>query len=583
MTNIDPGQQRITELGDLRQKLHEGKVSRREFMKRAGALGVSATVIGFMLKTYGATAGPTASLPKILTAAQDNPITVTVGGTPIAVAEEDIANATLGGTLRFARAQDSQKLDPVTTDANTEIWIFMNIYDQLLRVAPSGIELEASLAESWEVSEDGLTYTFHLRQGVLFSDGSPFSAKDAVYSLTRAANDPAQTWTFTLTALQRDSAGAVQGITAIDDATLEIVLAQPWAPFLSDLAMFNCSICSEAYSSGNEDKLADQPMGTGPFMLGEWKKGESLQLLKNPNYWETGLPLLNEVMVNVVPDDNNRIIQLQGGDLDAIYDVPSARVPDLKQSGDLQVIEFPSTYIQYITFNTRNAPLNDVNARLALSYATDRKTLVDVVLFGTGVVATTFMPKGALYWNDTIPEITVDIDKAKEYLAASATPDGFELTFTYIAGSGEGDQLAAVLKDMWSQIGVNLTLNPVESGVYTDNYQNHEFESMINYWTNDIIDPDELVAYVILPESSEAYQTGWSNAEAVQLAKDGAAELDPAKRKEIYFKLQEIYAAEQPMLYLYHKPYVDVTTLKVHNFFQPPTAQWVWKKTWVDA
>lgn len=552
-------------------------------MKRAGALGVSATVIGFMLKTYGATAGPTATTPKLPTSAQENPITVTVGGTPIAVAEEDIANATLGGTLRFARAQDSQKLDPVTTDANTEIWIFMNIYDQLLRVAPSGIELEPSLAESWEVSDDGLTYTFHLRQGVLFSDGSPFTAKDAVYSLTRAANDPAQTWTFTLTALQRDSAGAVQGITAIDDATLEIVLAQPWAPFLSDLAMFNCSICSEAYSSGNEDKLADQPMGTGPFMLGEWKKGESLQLLKNPNYWEAGLPLLNEVMVNVVPDDNNRIIQLQGGDLDAIYDVPSARVPDLKQSGDLQVIEFPSTYIQYITFNTRNAPLNDVNARLALSYATDRKTLVDVVLFGTGVVATTFMPKGALYWNDTIPEITVDIDKAKEYLAASATPDGFDLTFTYIAGSGEADQLAAVLKDMWSQIGVNLTLNPVESGVYTDNYQNHEFESMINYWTNDIIDPDELVAYVILPESSEAYQTGWSNAEAVQLAKDGAAELDPAKRKEIYFRLQEIYAAEQPMLYLYHKPYVDVTTLKVHNFFQPPTAQWVWKKTWVDA
>jgi len=237
-----------------------------------------------MLRTYGAKAGPAPSLPKVVPSFQDtdNPITVTVGGTPIASTADDITGATLGGTLRFARAVDSQKLDPVTTDANTEIWIFMNIYDQLLRVAPSGIALEPSLAESWEITADGLTHTFHLRQGVKFSDGSVLTAKDVVYSLTRAANDPAQTWTFTLTALQRDASGAVQGITATDDATLEIVLAQPWAPFLSDLAMFNCSILSEAYSSGNEDKLADQPMGTGPFMLGEWKKGESLQLLKNP-------------------------------------------------------------------------------------------------------------------------------------------------------------------------------------------------------------------------------------------------------------------------------------------------------------
>ncbi len=586
MSKQDPSpQSRNHEFGELRRQLHAGTLSRRDFAKRAAALGFGTAAVGWMIDVYGASASPSPSAPKILTSLQDsdNPITVTIGGTPIASTEEDISTAAAGGTLRFARGQDSNKLDPVTTDANTEIWIFMNIYDQLLRVAPSGIELEPSLAESWEISDDGITYTFHLRQGVMFSDGSPMTSADVVYSLVRAADDPGQTWTFTLTALQRDANGAVQGITAPDANTVVIELAQAWAPFLSDLAMFNCSIVSEAFAKGNEAKLVDQPMGTGPFMLGEWKKGESLELLKNPHYWDTGLPLLDGVMVNVVPDDNNRIIQIQGGDLDAIYDVPSARVPDLKQSGDLKVIEFPSTYIQYITFNCRNAPLNDVNARLALSYATDRKTLVDVVLFGTGIVATTFMPKGALYWDDQIPEITVDLDKAKEYLAASATPDGFDISLTYIAGSAEGDQLAAVLKDMWSQIGVNLTLNPVESGVYTDNYQNHEFETMINYWTNDIIDPDELVAYVILPESSEAYQTGWSNAEAVQLAKDGASELDPAKRKEIYFRIQEIYAADSPMLYLYHKPYVDVTSLKVHNFSQPPTGQWVWKKTWIEA
>ena len=549
-------------------------------------MGLAAPAVGWMLRAYGASAHSASVNSHVDARFQDstsNPITVTVGGTPIASAEEDITNATAGGTLQFGRAQDSTNLDPVTNDSNTDIWIFMNIYDQLLRVAPSGISLEPSLAESWDISKDGITYTFHLRKGVMFSDGSMLKASDVLYSLVRAANDPGKIWTFTLTALQRDASGAVKGISATDDSTLVIQLAEPWAPFLSDLAMFNGSITSEAYAKGNEAKLVDQPFGTGPFMLGEWKKGESITLVKNPHYWETGLPLLDSVVIHAVPDDNNRIIQIQGGDLNAIYDVPSARVPDLKQSGALKVIAFPSTFTQYVTLNCRNAPFDDVNARLALSYATDRKTLIDVVLFGTGTAATSFMPKGALYWNDALPEIPFDLAKAKQYLAASKTPTGFDVGFTYVSGSAEIDQLGAVLKDMWSKIGVNLTLNPVESGVYTDSYRKHTFETMSNIWTNDIIDPDELVAYAILPDSSQAFQTGWSNAEAVTLAKSGASELDPAKRKGIYFRIQEIYAAESPQLCLYHKPYVVVTSLKVHNFSQPPTGQWVWKKTWIEA
>lgn len=581
----EPGSRRQRELGELRALLHGGALTRREFAKRAAALGLAAPAIGWMLRAYGADAAPRPAANAVSARLQEtsaNPITVTVGGTPIAASADDTTGAVPGGTLRFARGQDSNNLDPVTNDGNVNIWIFMNVYDQLLRVTPDGINLEPSLATSWDISADAKTYTMHLRQGVTFSDGTPMKASDVLYSLVRAANDPAQTWTFTLSALQRDANKAVQGLTTPDDHTLVIALAQPWAPFLSDLAMFNCSIISEAFAKGNEKRLTQELMGTGPFTMAEWKKGEYISLKKNPAYWETGLPFLDEVRVNVVPDDNNRIIQLQGGDLDAISDVPSARIPDLKQGGALKVIEFPSTYTQYVTLNTRIAPLDDVNARLALSYATDRKTLVDVVLFGSGIVATSFMPKGALYWNSELPEISYDVDKAKQYLAKSKTPTGFDVKLTYVAGSTEADQLGATLKDMWSKIGVNLTLEPVESGVNTDDYNNHTFQTIVESWTNDIIDPDELVAYAILPESSQNFQTGWSNAEATDLAKQGAAEVDPGKRKTIYFRIQEIYAAESPMLSLYHKPYVDVTTPKVHAFGHPPTGQWVWKKTWLE-
>ena len=521
---MDPRHSRTRRLANLTLQLHEGTSDRRAFLARALALGLSLSASDLIYRTYRARAQEQA----------ENPITVTVGGTPIAAMETDLSNATPGGSFRFGRAVDSDNLDPVTNDGNVNIWYFMNIYDQLVRVAPDGISLVPGLAESWDMSDDGLTYTFHLRPNVLFSDGTPMTAQDVLYSWVRAANDPEQHWTFTLTALKRDAEGQVEGISTPDDATVVVELAQPWSPFLSDVAMFNMSVISEAFAKGQEERLVQECMGTGPFALGEWQKGEYLRLVKNENYWEEGLPLLDEVVVSVVPDDNARILQLQGGELDGMKDVPSSRVPELQQDPNLKVYQFPSTETRYITLNTREAPLDDVHARRALQYATDRQTLVDVVLFGVGIPATSFMPKGALYWNDALVPYEYDVAKAQEELAQSPTPTGFPLELKINAGSVDEETLATALKDMWSQIGVELTITPVEGSVLNEDYGTQNFQAMTNYWTNDIIDPDELVAYAVLPESSEAFQTGWNNTEAQDLAREGAAEPDPAKRDDMY-------------------------------------------------
>ena len=560
-------------LAGLTRLVHEGRIDRRAFLARAAALGVSLSASDLLFRTYRAGAQDQS----------ENPITVTVGGTPIAAMETDLTDATSGGALRFGRAVDSDNLDPVTNDGNVNIWYFMSIYDQLVRVGADGISLVPGLAESWEMSDDGLTYTFNLRPNVLFSDGTPMTSADVLYSWVRAANDPEEHWTFTLTALKRDADGQVAGISTPDEQTVVVELAQPWSPFLSDVAMFNMSVISEAFAAGNEERLTQECMGTGPFALGEWQKGEYLRLVKNPNYWEEGLPLLDEVVVSVVPDDNARILQLQGGEIDGMKDVPSSRVPELSQDSNLKVYQFPSTETRYITLNTRNAPLDDPFARRALQYATDRQTLVDVVLFGVGVPATSFMPKGALYWNDTLEPYAYDVARAQEELAQSATPEGFDLELKILGGSADDETLATALKDMWSQIGVNVTITPTEGSVLNEDYNSQNFQAMTNYWTNDIIDPDELVAYAVLPDSSEAFQTGWNNEEAQQLARDGAAEPDPARREEMYFRIQEIYHEESPMLALYYKPYVDVTTTRVHNFGHPPTGQYDWKTTWIDA
>jgi peptide/nickel transport system substrate-binding protein len=562
-------------LADLTVAVHRGAVSRRAFIARAAALGLSLAASDHLFRTYRAGAW-------YQDQATENPITVTVGGTPIAAVEEDLSNATPGGTFRFGRAEEGDVLDPVITALNASIWYLMSMYDQLLRVAPDGISLEPSLAESWEISDDGLTYTFHLRPNVLFSDGSPMTSEDVVYSWERAANDPTQTWTFILSALKRDAEGMVEGISAPDDLTVVVELGQPWSPFLSDVAMFNMSVISKAFAEGNEERLTTETMGTGPFALREWKKGESLTLVKNEQYWEEGLPLLNEIVVQLVPDDNARILQLQGGELDGMKDVPSSRVAELKMDPNLKVYQFPSTKSRYILLNTREAPLDDVHARRALQYATDKQTLIAVVLFGVGVEATSFMPRGALYWNNTLEGFPYNLAKAQEEMAQSATPNGFPLELTTLAGSADDETLATALKDMWSQIGVEVTIAPAETSLYNEKFASGDFQSFSQYWTNDIIDPDELVGFAVLLEGADAFHTGWNNPEAQELTRQGAAEPDPEKRKEIYFRIQEIWNEESPMILTYHEPYVDVTTTRVHNLGHPPTGQYVFTRTWIE-
>src|SRR5215217_5509304 len=177
---MHPRPERTEKLAQLTRQIHDRTISRRAFVARALALGLSVSASDTIFRTYRAGAQDQA----------ENPITVTVGGTPIAAVETDLTNATPGGTMRFGRAEDSDNLDPVTNDGNSNIWYFMSIYEQLVNVGVEGVSLVPGLAESWDVSEDGLTYTFHLRPNVLFSDGTPMTSEDVLFSWVRAANDP---------------------------------------------------------------------------------------------------------------------------------------------------------------------------------------------------------------------------------------------------------------------------------------------------------------------------------------------------------------------------------------------------------
>jgi len=569
-------------LRTLQHHLAAGHITRREFVRRAALLGFSAPAISAALAACGGGGGqasPTAQGNAASTPAIRIEQNVTATPSPATPTPAASPAGKSGGSVNLARGTDSDNLDPVTQDGNVDIWVLMNVYDQLVTVADNGLELMPGLAEKWDVSQDGTTYTFHIRQGVKFYDGTPLKVSDIKWSIERAKTTKESIWTFTL--------DQVKEITTPDDRTVVITLSQPWAPFLSDISMFNASIISQAFAQKiGVDKLVEQTMGTGPFHVKEWKKGQAMTLVRNPNYWEPGLPRLDQITLTVIPDSNSRILQVKGGAVDGIIgqnDVPLSQVNDLKSDPNLQVLIFPSTYNNFVVLNTRQAPLNDINVRQALNYATDKQTLIKSVLFGIGEPSNSFMPNGALYWNKDQPGYPFDLNKAKQLMAQSSVPNGFKLEFQILAGNQQQLQIATALKDMWSKIGVDLDIVQLEQGVFTNNYRQNKFQARLAGWTNDIIDPDELVSYAILPDQTENYHTGWVNQEAIDLAKQARQTLDPEKRRQLYYRIQEIHMHDAPFVYLFVIPYVDVLRKRVQGFFHHPMGQWVFKRMYVTG
>ena len=331
----------------------------------------------------------------------------------------------------------------------------------------------------------------------------------------------------------------IDTITTPDDSTVVMKLKQPWAPFLADISMFNPASSRRPRHQGRVDKLVDQAMGTGPFALKEWKKAESMTLVKNENYWEPGLPKVDSVVIPVVTDSNSRILQLKGGQVDGIIgqnDIALSTVADLDSDANLKVYKFTSTYNNFVVFNTRNAPLSDIKVRQALNYATDKQSIIKSILYGNADFSNSFMPRGALFWNPDQPGYPFDITKAQSLMAASTVPGGFTLEFQVLSGNQLQLQIATAMKAMWEPIKVNLDILQLEQGIMSDNYRNNKFQARLTGWTNDIVDPDELVSYAILPESTQNYHTGWINQNAIDLANKGRSTLDPAQRKQIYYR-----------------------------------------------
>jgi len=475
--------------------------------------------------------------------------------------------------IRFGVNRGAENLDPVTQDANPDIWAFMQIYQQLVRVNIKGDGFDPDLAERWTTSADGKTWTFFLRRDARFSNGDPVKAGDVVWSLKRA-HDVKGPWQWALE--------PVQEIAARDDSTVVITLKEPWAPFLADVSLFSNSVMSEkVFKDAKQDQISNKPVGSGPFMLVEWKKGEELVMKANPNYFEKGLPKTPELHLRYIPDDNARIIAVQSGEVDGIDYPPFSRVAELKRDSRLQMQLNPSTAVSHLSLNIREAPLNNVKVRQGLAYATDRYAIVRAVCFGYCTPATTFLPMTTPYFNKTAKGYTRDLAKAQQLLTESGVKTPLNLKLLYRSGDAVQEPTAVALKAMWAKIGVNLELEPLDRAAATQRYRANQFQVNISGWTNDIPDPSQLGAYELGYTESQSYHSGYQTKEMDDLLARGLREINPEKRREIYYKIQEVALRDSPLIWLYYAPYTIAINKKMTGFVQMATGPWIFKNVTV--
>lgn len=468
-------------------------------------------------------------------------------------------------TLTIGWNIETKTLDPAGPSENPDIWVQVNMYDRLVAVAKDGKTLQPDLASSWRVSNGGKVYTFKLRKGIKFQNGTPITAQDVVFDINRA-REKARLWSWTLTAVKK--------VTAVNSSTVRFSLKRPWGPFVSDLSLFNTGIYSRAaYKKLGSAGMSSRPVGagSGPYRLVTWKKGQYILLQKDPNYWNARAYPMKQVKYVLIPNDNSRMLQTEAGQLDVDNILPFNQIAAVQKSGKAQAQINASTETLYIVPNHKVKQFADVNVRQAINHAIDRAGLVKAVLFGHGVPASSFMPKGALDWNPNVPVPKYDLNLAKQYLKKSKYPNGFTATMEVSAGDSIANQIDVILKSELAPLGIKLNLKQMDATTAFNNQSKGQYNMMNNRWTNDITDPDELVSFAVdYSLGSKAFFTWYNNPTLAGLSRQAERTNNQAKRKQLYFKIQQIFAQQVPFFPLFYVPYVNAVSNNVRGFSENP-------------
>ena len=330
------------------------------------------------------------------------------------------------------------------------------------------------------------------------------TAEDARFSIDRSRHFKGG-WGFLLE--------SVKSVSAPNSSTVVIKLKTPHAPLLADLAMYAYAIVPEKQlNAAGVTKFFNKPVSSGPFMVTSLQKDSKVVLQANP-YWYGKKPNIKSVEVQVVPNDNSRVLLLQKKQVDVIENPPGNLIDQINKYPDLQSELFPSTRVDFIQLDEHFAPFKDRNVRLALNYAIDRDAIVKLAYSGHAIKGSSYMPYKMQYWNSSLKPYPYNLAKAKAILAKSKYPNGFKCFLIEVANDVAGNASAIVIKSNLAKLGISVDIRTYELLTAYDKEDGGNSQMGQRYWTNDIIDPDEVTTFAVDPKGgANAFSTYWSNA-----------------------------------------------------------------------
>lgn len=450
--------------------------------------------------------------------------------------------------LRVVQGSDVDTLDPHVSRSVPSQIVFLNIFEKLVKWNdPSLSEIVPDLAESWTASEDGLTWTFKLRQGVMFSDGTPFNAEAVKFNLDRMV-DP------DLGSPNRSQLSAISEVNVVDEFTVEIKTEAPSPTLLEKLAEMYASMNSPTAVNAHPDDYAQHPVGTGPYVLSEWIPGEHVVLARNASFH--GTPGTADTMTfRPVPEGAARMIELQTGNADIALNIPPEAAEEIKDNDATELLVKPSSFQIFFELNTTKPPFSDPRARLAVNYAIPRQAIIDKILLGYAGEPNSIIPEGVQGHVAQTP-YPYDPEKARE-LMAEAFPDGLSEPVVIWTPDGrypKDKTVAEVIQGNLNDIGIETEFKVWEWAAYQKTLYNEQPGVGTGYGSNDAnmwllgtgITQADWRTRRKFYEGDPSNLTGYNNPMAKELLDKAAVELDYDKRMSYFADLQKLAWNEAP-------------------------------------
>ncbi|MEA2529011.1 MAG: peptide/nickel transport system substrate-binding protein [Thermomicrobiales bacterium] len=457
-----------------------------------------------------------------------------------------------GGTLRTTLGAEPNTLDPHIGNTLFDRDVADALYDGLIDDdASQGVN--GALAESWD-SADAINWTFKLRAGATFHDGSPITSEEVKLTIERVQN-PATS----ATGLIKRTVDLITAVETPDPATVKIQLSGPAANFPQMIA--DVKIVPKNFDPAN-------PIGSGPFRYAEWVRNRYVRVEKYAGYYQTGMPYLDAVVFMPTPDENQKIVLLQTGEVEFTDTVPLPRAQEVEQGGEVLVFTIPkgvSPSSYSMLARCTEPPLDDERVRRAINFAIDRQALLDAV-FGYGTIKSNPVPPEHWAFNpDALSYNERDVDQARTLMSEAGQSSGFSLQLKHITSRAEYTTLAQILQANLAEIGITIEIVPQEINVWVEEVLNkHDFQLGLT-GIIPAYDPDDILGRFDL-KNADGAAMGWENAEYLDLMAQARAIVDLEERKKLYFRVQEILQQAVPGFILNERPILYGAAKSVQGF-----------------